>query len=255
MYPLSNENPKFQVLFNGVFKKSFTMNSMINAQKVEIHPSWKKLLQSEFEKPYFTELKAALLKEKRDFVVYPKGNEIFNAFNFTPPEELKAVILGQDPYHGQGQAHGLSFSVQKGVRIPPSLKNMYKELEADLGITAPNHGNLTSWAKNGVLLLNAMLTVRQGDPGSHQKLGWQTFTDAVIKTISDHKDHVAFVLWGNFAISKSHLIDESKHMIHTSPHPSPFSANRGFFGSGPYSKVNAFLESHQIAAIDWHLDS
>ncbi len=230
------------------------MSTAVNPDKIEIHSSWKKVLEPEFRKPYFSELKKILLNEKREFTVFPKGSEVFNAFNSTPLENVKAVILGQDPYHGPGQAHGLSFSVQRGVRIPPSLKNMYKELESDLKIAPPQHGNLTSWANNGVLLLNAMLTVRQGDPGSHQKIGWQTFTDAVIKSVSVQKEHVAFILWGNFAGSKAHLIDNNKHLIHTSPHPSPFSANRGFFGSKPFSKVNAFLQSHQLDPIDWRIE-
>jgi uracil-DNA glycosylase len=197
------------------------------------------------------------LKQEKDAgrKVYPKGADIFNAFNKTPFDKLEVVILGQDPYHGESQAHGLSFSVQKGVTIPPSLRNIYKELQTDIpGFKIPDHGNLTEWAKQGVLLLNASLTVQAGIPGSHQKKGWEEFTDNVIKTISDKKQGVVFILWGAFAQAKAELIDTTKHHIIKSPHPSPFSADRGFFGSKPFSKTNEILKKGGKTPIDWQIN-
>lgn len=201
------------------------------------------------------ELKRFLKEEKEaGNKIYPKGGDIFNAFKKPPFNNVKVVILGQDPYHGENQAHGLSFSVQKGIGIPPSLRNIYKELETDIpGFKIPNHGDLTEWAEQGVLLLNASLTVRAGVPGSHQKKGWEEFTDHVIKTISDKKEGIVFMLWGSFAQAKAELIDKTKHHIIKSPHPSPFSADRGFFGSRPFSRANEILRVHGKRIIDWQI--
>lgn len=222
---------------------------------VELEPSWLKVLGNEFDKPYMADLKKFLKEEKESgHKIFPKNADIFNAFNKTPLDKLEVVILGQDPYHGEGQAHGLSFSVQKGITIPPSLRNIYKELATDIpGFSIPNHGNLTEWAEQGVLLLNASLTVRAASPGSHQKRGWETFTDTVIKKISDEKKGIVFILWGSFAQAKAELIDQTKHHIIKSPHPSPFSADRGFFGSKPFSKTNAILGKEGKKPIDWQI--
>ncbi|MDB5087941.1 MAG: uracil-DNA glycosylase [Mucilaginibacter sp.] len=222
---------------------------------VELEPSWLKVLSDEFDKPYMADLKK-FLKEEKDagHKIYPKNADIFNAFNKTPLDKLEVVILGQDPYHGESQAHGLSFSVQKGITIPPSLRNIYKELSTDIpGFTIPNHGDLTEWAEQGVLLLNASLTVRAASPGSHQKQGWETFTDTVIKKISDEKEGIVFILWGSFAQAKAELIDQKKHHIIKSPHPSPFSADRGFFGSKPFSKTNEILVKEGKKPINWQI--
>src|ERR1700754_1502655 len=210
---------------------------------IELEPSWLEVLHDEFEKDYMIRLRSFLKQEKdAGYKIYPKNADIFNAFKQTPFNELKVVILGQDPYHGVNQAHGLSFSVQKGITSPPSLKNIYKELSTDIpGFVAPSHGELTEWAEQGVMLLNATLTVRAGTPGSHQKKGWEEFTDKVIQTISDKKEGIVFILWGSYAQAKAELIDKSKHFIIKSPHPSPFSADRGFFGSKPFSKTNEIL--------------
>lgn len=222
---------------------------------VQIHPSWKIALQKEFSQPYFADIVAFLKTEKAaGKTIYPKGSHIFNAFNHTPFNEVKVVILGQDPYHGPNQAHGLSFSVLDGVKPPPSLVNIFKELKADIGINLPNnYGNLTNWANQGVLLLNATLTVRDGEPNSHAKIGWTTFTDAVIETLSDQKQHLIFILWGKFAQEKASLIDEGKHYILQSAHPSPFSADKGFFGSKPFSTTNQLLIKNGYNPIDWSL--
>ena len=220
---------------------------------VQIEQSWKEALQNEFQKEYFRNLISTLKEEKKSFTVYPPGNEIFNAFNTTPLKDVKVVILGQDPYHGHGQAHGFSFSVKDGIRQPPSLKNIMIELVEDVNATPTTEGNLIKWSNQGVFLLNATLTVRASQANSHSKIGWQTFTDAVIKTISDLKEHVVFVLWGNFAKQKSVLIDTNKHFIITSPHPSPFSARNGFFGSKPFSRTNEYLNSKGIEPIDWDI--
>ncbi len=222
---------------------------------VELEPSWLEVLGDEFDKPYMLGLKKFLKEEKEaGNKIYPKGSDIFNAFWKTPFKDLKVVILGQDPYHGEHQAHGLSFSVQKGIGIPPSLRNIYKELSTDIpGFKIPSHGDLTEWAEQGVLLLNASLTVRAGMPGSHQKKGWETFTDTVIKKISDKKEEIVFILWGSFAHAKSELIDTKKHHIIKSPHPSPFSADRGFFGSKPFSKTNEILIREGKKPIDWQI--
>jgi uracil-DNA glycosylase len=222
---------------------------------IELEPSWLKVLEQEFDKDYMMQLRQFLKNEKQaGYKVFPKGADIFNAFNTTPFDKVKVVILGQDPYHGENQAHGLSFSVQKGITIPPSLRNIYKELSTDVpGFVTPGHGDLTEWAKQGVLLLNASLTVREGQPGSHQKMGWEQFTDNVIKTISDQKEGMVFILWGAFAQAKADLIDQKKHFIIRSPHPSPFSADRGFFGSKPFSKTNEILLKAGKKPVDWQI--
>jgi uracil-DNA glycosylase len=221
---------------------------------VKIESSWKDLLKSEFSKPYFKQIPVHLKTEKaQGKTIFPPGPLIFNAFNTTPVNKIKVVILGQDPYHGPGQAHGLSFSVPNGVAQPPSLVNILKELNDDIGINIPDHGNLTHWARQGVFLLNASLTVRSGEPMSHAKIGWAEFTNAVIKKISDAKDHVVFMLWGKFAQEKRTLIDESNHLILRSVHPSPLSAHGGFFGCKHFSKANAWLISKGIDPVDWQL--
>jgi uracil-DNA glycosylase len=222
---------------------------------IALEPGWLEVLKDEFDKDYMVKLRH-FLKEQKDagHITYPKNSDIFNAFNTTPFDKLKVVILGQDPYHGANQAHGLSFSVQKGITPPPSLKNIYKELVTDIpGFTIPTHGDLTEWAKQGVLLLNATLTVGAGNPGSHQKKGWEEFTDKVIKTISDKKEGIIFILWGSYAQAKAELIDKTKHHIIKSPHPSPFSADRGFFGSKPFSKTNEILKKEGKKPIDWQI--
>lgn len=220
----------------------------------KFHPSWLEVLRKEFDKPYVEELRAFLKAEKNaGKTIYPVSGDIFAAFNLTPFDNVKVVLLGQDPYHGRNQAHGLSFSVRQGIRQPPSLQNVFKELEDDLGIAPPSHGDLTHWAKQGVLLLNAILTVEASKAASHRGKGWEMFTDAVIKTISDKKVGVVFLLWGKFAESKKELIDTSKHHVLTSAHPSPYSADKGFFGSRPFSKINAILKKEGKEPIDWKI--
>jgi uracil-DNA glycosylase len=221
--------------------------------KPAIEESWKNTLKDEFNKSYFVDLKEFLVEEKKKFRVFPPGSLIFNAFNHTPFDKVKVVFIGQDPYHGFGQAHGLCFSVPEGVAKPPSLGNIFKELHSDLGIPVPGHGNLIKWADQGVLLLNATLTVRENQAGSHQNRGWETFTDAVISKLSAQKENLVFVLWGNFAIAKKILIDETKHHILTAAHPSPFSANKGFFGCRHFSKTNEILVKSGIMPVDWKL--
>ena len=222
---------------------------------VKIEPSWKAKLKEEFKKPYFLQIATFLKTEKAlNKVIYPPGTLIFNAFNQTPFNKLKVVIIGQDPYHGAGQAHGLSFSVQNGIKPPPSLVNIYKEIQRDIGIAMPKeYGNLTNWAQQGVLLLNAALTVRDGEPFSHAKFGWADFTDSVIQKISDNKKGVVFLLWGKFAQDKQVLIDETKHHVLKAAHPSPFSADKGFFGCKHFSKTNEFLVKEGHQPIDWKL--
>ncbi len=219
---------------------------------VKIEDSWRKALEGEFEKPYFNEL-AATVREayKGNEAVYPTPANVFKAFELCPFDRVKVVILGQDPYHGAGQAHGLSFSVPEGVRPPPSLQNIYKELLSDLGTPVVQNGNLERWASQGVLLLNATLTVMGGKPGSHQGLGWEKFTDAVIQKLSNEKEHLVFILWGRYAQDKGSVIDDSKHLVIKSAHPSPFSAYNGFFGSKPFSKTNEYLKAHDENPIDW----
>lgn len=219
---------------------------------VNIHHSWKKYLQDEFEKPYFFELIKFVQQEYQTQECFPPVEQIFNAFEYCHFSNLKVVIIGQDPYHGEKQANGLCFSVSDGVSHPPSLKNIFKEIESDLYISSPESGNLERWAKQGVLLLNATLTVRSHGPGSHQNMGWETFTDAVINTISKEKDNVVFLLWGGFAKKKLKLIDDRKHHILKSGHPSPLSANRGcWFGNKHFSKSNFLLEQAGLKSIDW----
>ncbi len=220
-----------------------------------LQPSWLNVLGEEFEKPYLKTLKSFLLEEKqKGFLIYPNDADIFNAFNHTPFNKVKIVILGQDPYHGPNQAHGLSFSVQKGVAVPPSLKNIYKELANEfVGFKIPTHGNLTRWADQGVLLLNATLTVRAREAGSHQNKGWETFTDKVITELSNKRTGIVFLLWGRSAQQKAHLIDMQKHYILKAPHPSPFSAYTGFFGSGHFAKANSLLVEQGLEAISWEI--
>lgn len=221
---------------------------------VKIEASWKEMLKSEFTKPYFLQVATHLKTEKlTGATIYPSGQMIFNAFNHTPFSEVKVVILGQDPYHNPGQAMGLSFSVPDGVPPPPSLVNIYKELHTDIGMVIPKTGNLTPWAKQGVLLLNAILTVRANEPASHSKIGWMHFTDAVIKKISDEKTNVVFVLWGKFAQDKQVLIDATKHHILKAAHPSPLSAHNGFFGCNHFSRINQLLMKDGLDPIDWNL--
>jgi len=218
---------------------------------VKIAPSWKDGLNSEFKKPYFIELINFVKEEYRTQTVFPPGKEIFRAFDCADFDKVKVVIIGQDPYHGPGQANGLCFSVRDGVPMPPSLKNIFKEIQNDLGKPIPKTGDLERWAKQGVLLLNATLTVRGSTPGSHQKKGWEEFTDAVIKEISEKKDHVVFLLWGAYAQKKGEIIDRSRHLVLMSAHPSPFSADRGFFGNKHFSKTNDYLKSKGLQEIDW----
>jgi uracil-DNA glycosylase len=218
-----------------------------------IEASWKDALYAEFNKEYFHELKLFLLEEKKKYRIFPPGKLIFNAFNHTPFDRVKVVLLGQDPYHGAGQAHGLCFSVPEGIQKPPSLVNILKELKSDLDMDEPSHGNLTRWADQGVLLLNATLTVRENQAGSHQNHGWETFTDAAIKRLSDQRNGLIFMLWGNYAMAKRSLIDASRHFILTSVHPSPLSAHRGFFGCHHFSQVNNLLRQQGVEEINWQL--
>lgn len=214
---------------------------------------WFKRIGEELNKPYFLKLKEFVATERANHTVYPKETDVFNALKMTPFEDVKVVLLGQDPYHGLNQAHGLSFSVNHGIKSPPSLVNIFKELETDLELPIPNHGNLTAWAQQGVLLLNATLTVRAGEPGSHQKKGWEEFTDRIIKLISDEKEHCVFLLWGNYARGKAPLINTSKHLVLEAAHPSPL-ARGAFFGSKPFSKTNAYLQQHHKSPINWNLN-
>jgi uracil-DNA glycosylase len=222
---------------------------------VQMEPSWKAVLKNEFTKPYFQQVVTFLKTEKAaGKIIYPPGALIFNAFNQTPFSKLKVVIIGQDPYHGQGQAHGLSFSVPNGIKPPPSLVNIFKEIESDTGVAMPlQYGNLTRWAEQGVLLLNAALTVRANEPFSHANFGWADFTNAVIQKISDEKTGIVFLLWGKFAQEKQILIDETRHFVLKAAHPSPFSAHTGFFGCKHFSKTNELLVKQGISPIDWKL--
>ncbi len=219
----------------------------------KIDPSWYEQLSGEFNKPYFIALKEFLVDEKQRNIIYPSGSEIFAAFNNTTFDKVKVVIIGQDPYHGPGQANGLSFSVARGIQHPPSLQNIFKELKSDLSVEIPSDGDLTKWAQQGVLMLNAVLTVRHKQPGSHRQKGWETFTDSVISRLSQQKQHLVFLLWGNFARSKKTLIDQDKHYILESVHPSPFSAHNGFFGCRHFSKTNELLQKAGKTPIDWQL--
>lgn len=236
----------------GKFEQLMYLYAM-NDSKVTINESWEKVLANEFAAPYFKALKAFLIEEKKKYLIFPPGNQIFSAFNRTPFEKVKVVIIGQDPYHQQGQANGLCFSVSTGVAKPPSLVNIFKELQSDLGIQIPQTGNLEPWADQGVLLLNATLTVRQATAGSHQNKGWEVFTDSVIKKISEHKKGVVFLLWGRFAHTKEELIDKNKHFILKAAHPSPL-ARGAFFGCKHFSQTNELLKKQGLEPIDWRVE-
>ncbi len=225
-------------------------------KNIKLEGSWKAELLPEFRKPYMLELRSFLVKEiSTGKNVYPKGDEYFQALNLTPLDRVKVVILGQDPYHGPNQAHGLSFSVRPGVKAPPSLRNIYKEIQGDLGVAPPNHGYLEKWSKQGILLLNSVLTVEAGCAASHKDRGWEIFTDEVIKVINTKRSNVVFLLWGSYAQKKGRFIDKGKHCVITSHHPSPLSAHRGFFGSKPFSKTNDFLSQTCQEPIDWSLEN
>lgn len=218
---------------------------------VQIEESWKQILSAEFEKDYFRQLTDFVRNEYRSTTVYPPGKLIFNAFNLCPFEQVKVVIIGQDPYHGPGQAHGLCFSVNDNVPFPPSLRNIFKEIQDDLGKPIPESGNLTRWAKQGVLLLNATLTVRAHQAGSHQRRGWEEFTDAAIRALAEQREHLVFILWGAYAQKKGAFIDRSRHLVLTSVHPSPLSAHNGFFGNRHFSRANEYLQQHGQTSIEW----
>ncbi len=218
---------------------------------IKVPSSWEKALREELGKTYIESLSETLRIKYDESAIFPPKDLVFNALELCSFDEVRVVILGQDPYHGKGQAHGLSFSVRDGVKLPPSLKNIYKEIASDLGREIPENGNLERWAKQGVLLLNATLTVEAGKPGSHQGLGWEQFTDAIIKKVSAEKEHVVFLLWGNYARAKKALIDTSKHLVLEAPHPSPFSAHTGFFGSHHFSQTNKYLAEHNLPTVDW----
>ncbi len=227
---------------------------MVDHGAVKIDPSWLSVIGDEFDKPYMQALKEFLLQQKNSGkVIYPPGSQWFSALNYTPFNKVRVVILGQDPYHGPHQAHGLCFSVLPGVKVPPSLANIYKELAEDLGIQQPNHGCLTSWAKQGVLLLNATLTVEQSNAGAHQGKGWEQFTDQAIRALNDQRDGIVFLLWGSYAQKKGAFIDQSRHLVLKSVHPSPLSAYRGFFGCGHFSAANSYLQQQGLTPIDWQL--
>lgn len=224
-------------------------------KKIILENSWKEKLLEEFNKDYMQSLSEFLRSEKsKNKIIFPPGNKIFNAFNLTKFENVKVVILGQDPYHGHNQAHGLSFSVEEGIRPPPSLKNIFKELESDIGIKQPEHGNLERWCSEGVLLLNSILTVEKSKPASHANVGWEKFTDKILSILNDLKRNIVFILWGRKAQEKGHFLDKNRHLILKSAHPSPYSANNGFLGSKPFSKTNHYLNSNNIKEIDWDLN-
>lgn len=218
---------------------------------VKIEESWKARLRNEFEAPYFQQLITFVKEEYQHHTVYPPGREIFRAFDACPFEQVRVVVLGQDPYHGEGQANGMCFSVRQEVKMPPSLVNIFKEIKSDLGKELPPHGDLQHWARQGVLLLNATLTVRASSPGSHQNKGWETFTDAVVDCLNREKEHLVFLLWGAYAQKKGALIDPRKHLVLSSAHPSPFSADKGFFGNRHFSQTNAYLTTHGLSPIQW----
>ena len=231
-----------------------SLTAMTRAMSIKLDPSWLEPLQAEFDQPYMGELKRFLLAERNAGKrIFPAGANWFRALDLTPLDKVKVVILGQDPYHGPGQAHGLCFSVPEGVRAPPSLVNIYKELESDLGIRRPPHGFLEHWAKQGVLLLNSVLTVEMGMAASHRDRGWERFTDAVVQLVNDKQQPVVFMLWGSYAQKKAAFVDTSRHLVLKAPHPSPLSAYSGFFGCKHFSKANAFLESRGLDPIDWAL--
>lgn len=236
---------------------SLNEQQLAKLNKVQLDESWKYGLSEFLLSPKMDELKAFLVEEKKaDKIIYPPNHLIFNALNTTPLDRVKVVILGQDPYHGPNQAHGLSFSVQKGVALPPSLRNIFHELHADVGVEIPKHGDLTHWAEQGVLLLNAVLTVEAGQPTSHQKRGWEEFTDHVIDVLNEQREHIVFILWGAYAQRKGQRINQDKHLVLKAAHPSPLAANRGgFFGCKVFSKSNNYLKQHGIEPIDWQLDA
>ena len=222
------------------------------SSSIKLEQNWLDIIGGEFDQPYMKKLKDFLQQEKAaGRIVYPKGTELFNALNTTPFDKVKVVIIGQDPYHGEGQAHGLSFSVPKGVPPPPSLMNIYKEIEAEYGVKMPRTGDLTSWAEQGVLLLNATLTVQHATAGSHQKKGWEEFTDAIIRAVNEKREHIVFLLWGSYAQKKGALIDRKKHFVLEAPHPSPLSAHRGFLGCGHFKKANEYLVKQGLTPIEW----
>lgn len=223
--------------------------------KIKLDNDWKEILKDEFEKEYYVKLRKFLIEEYKTTTVYPDMNEIFNALELTSYSDIKVVILGQDPYHGEGQAHGLSFSVKPGVKIPPSLRNIYKELNSDVGCDIPNNGYLKKWAEQGVLMLNTALTVRAGEANSHRGKGWEVFTDKIIELLNERKERVIFVLWGSNAKSKEKLITNKSHYIIKSVHPSPLSASRGFMGSKPFSKINGFLSELGKEQVDWQIEN
>ncbi len=226
---------------------------MVNPNQIKLEESWKQMLLPEFDQPYMVELRQFLLQRRsQGATVLPPANQWFNAFDHTPFDQVKVVIIGQDPYHGPGQAHGLCFSVQPGITIPPSLVNIYKELASDLGIHN-EHGTLIPWASQGVLLLNAVLTVESGRAGAHQGKGWEIFTDAAIEHLNREREHLVFILWGGYAQKKGAKIDRKRHLVIRSPHPSPLSAHRGFFGSRPFSQTNQYLKEHGLTPIKWQL--
>ena len=236
---------------------SLTEQQQLKLQKIQLHESWKFALSDFLLSTKMDDLKQFLLQEEQaNKIIYPPNSLIFNALNTTPLDQVKVVILGQDPYHGPNQAHGLSFSVQRGVAIPPSLRNIFHELHSDLGIDLPKHGNLTHWAEQGVLLLNAVLTVEAGQPTSHQKRGWEDFTDHVIDVLNQQREHIVFILWGAYAQRKGQRIDPNKHLVLKAAHPSPLAANRGgFFGCKAFSKTNNYLKQNGIEPINWQLDA
>ncbi len=251
---------RFRFIWIAICNKTETRKDHLNQMssfgvfmsKIKLEKSWLAVLKREFDKDYMAELRTFLAAEKQaGKTIYPPADEIFAAFNHTPFEKVKVVILGQDPYHGPNQAHGLSFSVKKGVRTPPSLQNIYKELNRDLGLPIPSHGFLESWADQGVLLLNATLTVEMANAGSHQKRGWEEFTDAAVQALNEQRDNLVFLLWGSYAQKKGRVIDRKRHLVLTSPHPSPLSAHRGFIGNGHFSSTNQYLEQHNQTPIDW----
>ena len=227
---------------------------MNESREIRLEASWKSRLAGEFAKEYMVRLRTFLLERKKaGAVIYPPGDKIFNALDSTPFEQVRVVILGQDPYHGTGQAHGLCFSVRLGVPTPPSLLNIFKEIEQDLGIAAPDHGYLGHWAEQGVLLLNAVLTVERGKAGAHQGKGWESFTDHVVRLLNAEREGLVFMLWGNYALKKGQVIDRDRHLVLSAPHPSPLSANRGFFGCRHFSRANQWLQEHGQSPIDWSL--
>ncbi len=235
-----------------IIKEIVVAGLMSEVREVRLEPSWKARLAGEFEQPYMQNLRRFLLERKKNrAVIYPPGEQIFNAMNSTPFAEVKVIILGQDPYHGPGQAHGLCFSVMNGVAVPPSLVNIYKEIQQDLGGQPPANGNLQCWANQGVLLLNAVLTVERGQAGAHQGKGWERFTDRIISELNEGRDGLVFMLWGSYAKKKGDHIDRKRHLVLTAPHPSPLSAHRGFYGCRHFSKANAWLQQQDQAAIDW----